>query len=89
MTKKFFCLFFVILLLFCSCGTKQPTQPLLGVNLALTGESAPFGTACLKGIELALEEYEKIKGKEGQIKLLVKDNASRSDLARRWEQSKY
>ncbi len=74
-----------VALLFTFAGCKSASEKdciTLGVNLALTGDSAPYGTACLAGICLAVDAQNKAGGVQGkQIALRVIDNASRSDLA--------
>ena len=80
----------ILFLLICSvlsllpgCRAAENRQEILvGVNLALTGVSAPYGNDALTGIQLAAEQYNASGGIFGRkIKLLIIDNASKSDLA--------
>lgn len=66
-----------------SADTASSSGPItLGVNLELTGDTASFGTSCLNGIKLALEEINQTGVLGGRkIDIIADDNKGKSTEA--------
>ena len=91
--KRFLCLILMLCLLFSTSCRREPADVIrIGVNLALTGVSAPYGEDALAGIRAAADRLNTAGGIHGRkVILRILDNASRTDLAacaaKRLEQS--
>jgi branched-chain amino acid transport system substrate-binding protein len=79
MSKKYsitICSFFVILLLsLIGCGKKDQDKYLIGGILPLTGDLANYGTACKRGMDMAIEDINNSQGINGKkLEILYEDS---------------
>lgn len=82
MKRKLSVLLCSLLLLLPGCKKEQKETIEIGVNLEITGRQAQYGTACLRGIELAVEKQNQIGGIDGkQVHLNILDNRSTNSEA--------